>query len=330
MKIIQEQLLFDCLEAFEAGESVESLVEKHPHAAAEIEAFLAVAVHLQQMDLQPNPAAKERSQQAFLTQAAQMKTRQRQDAFTWQRLRRFLLPLASLATVLILFAVTSIFASATALPGDVLYNTKLGLESFRLNQAADATAVFTLRSQMDQERVREVKAILRTSQTVDVSFEGRINTKQGSNWIIAGTPVTVNEQTQIEGNTDFGALVLVNGRIQDGQLFASSIVVIEEVPTPPTVTQTPTQDPPTPTAVPETPTSAPPTPVPDPTGTPPVDNENDNDGDDNSNDNAGMTTATTTAAMTTATTTAANDNGNDNDGDDNGNDNDAGQRQRRQ
>ncbi len=237
MKIVEEQLLFACLEQFEAGVTLETLLAQHPHAAAEIEKFLAVFVHLQQLPVQPGLAAKRQSQKLFLQQAAQLRAEGRQARFTWSNLRRSLLPLASLATFVVLFGFTLLFASAAAVPGDALYGAKLLLEAYRLEQAGDATAVFTLRHQLNEERVREVKAVLRTDQTAELSFEGRLNTRQGRNWIIAGVPVDVSEQTEVQGYAAVGALVLVNGRTANGHFYASRIVVLEDGPT--TATATP-------------------------------------------------------------------------------------------
>ena len=228
MKIVEEQLLFECLEQFEAGVPLATLLAQHPHAATEIEKFLAVFVHLQQLPLQPNLAAKRQSQKLFLQQAAQLRAEARQSRFSWRSVQRTLLPLAALATFVVLFGFTLLFASASAVPGDALYGAKLLVEFYQLEQAGDATAVFSLNRQLNEERVREVKALLRTNQTAELSFEGRLNTRQGSNWIIAGVPVAVSDQTQVEGYAVIGALVLVNGRTANGHFYASRIVVLED------------------------------------------------------------------------------------------------------
>ncbi|MBK8905262.1 MAG: hypothetical protein IPM53_29035 [Anaerolineaceae bacterium] len=240
MKIVEEKLLFECLEQFEAGVPVETLLAKHPQAAVEIEKFLTVVVQLQQLRLQPSLAAKRQSQKVFLQQAEQLRAAARQARFSWRGLRQTLLPLASLALFVVLFGFTLLFSAASAVPGDMLYEAKLWVESYQLEQAGDATAVFTLRRQMNDERVREVKAILRTNQTAALAFEGHINTRQGSNWIIAGVPVAVNDQTQVEGFAAIGALVLVNGRAENGHFYASHIVVLEDGPATATVTPTAT------------------------------------------------------------------------------------------
>lgn len=241
MKIVEEQLLFECLEQFEAGVPLETLLAQHPHAAAEIEKFLTVFGQLQQLRLQPSLAAKRQSQKVFLARAEALRAEARQARLSWRGLRRTLLPLASLAMFAVLFSVTLLFASASAVPGDLLYDAKLWVESYRLEQAGSATAVFSLRSQMNDERVREVKAVLRTEETAELAFEGRINTKQGSNWIIAGVPVAVSDQTQVDGYAAIGVLVLVNGRTANGHFYASHIVVLEDGPA--TATATPSQTP---------------------------------------------------------------------------------------
>ncbi|MCA9953425.1 MAG: hypothetical protein KC434_01805 [Anaerolineales bacterium] len=363
MKIVEEQLLFECLEQFEAGVPVETLVARYPHAAGEIEKFLATAVQLQQLRLQPSLAAKRQSQKLFLQRAEQMRAEARQARLSWRGLRRTLLPLASLAMFAVLFSVTLLFASASAVPGDLLYDAKLMVEAYRLEQAGSATAVFTLRSQMNDERVREAKAILRTDETAELSFEGRINTKQGRNWIIAGVPVAVSDQTQIDGYAGVGALVAVNGRAANGHFYASRIVVLEDGPATATSTSTVTSIPTettTGTAMPTVTTTA--SALPTLTSTPTTSATPDASGTPGTmgTPTATLTStptrvpptatapATATAAPPTATATAApptatpqpttvvnDDNGNDNNndnsggggnnnGNDNGNSNDAG------
>ncbi|MAT98402.1 MAG: hypothetical protein CL608_14760 [Anaerolineaceae bacterium] len=359
MKIVQEQILFDCLEQFEAGASVEELVTKYPHAAAEIEKFLAVAAHLQQLNLQPGLAAKRQSEKLFLQRAAQLRNTERQAWFSWRSLRRTLLPVASLAMVTVLFTVTLLFASTAALPGDLLYDAKRWVESYQLEQAGDATAVFNLDTQLNEERIREVKAILRTDEVAEVSFEGRINTKQDRNWIIGGVPVKVNDETQVDRYAGVGAVVLVNGRTQNGHLYASRITVLADGPatatpspsatTSPTPTTTMTATPTTsatgtamatPTATTtttptvsatatatSTPTEMPPTATatavpPTPTSEPTsVPTAVVNNDDDNDND-GGSGSNDNEGDDNSNDNGGSNDNGNDNSDDDNGNDND--------
>lgn len=227
MKIVHEQILFDCLEQFEAGVSVEALMAKYPHAAAEIEKFLAVAAQLQRVQVQPRLAAQQQSQKLFLQQAAEMRAAGRRGWFSWRGVQRTLLPLASLAMVTLLLGATLLFASTVALPGDLLYDTKRWVETVQVQQATDATAVFSLKSQQNDERIRETQSLLRTNETAVVSFEGQLNTKQGSNWVIGGIAVQVTAQTQVEPGAEVGALLWVNGRTQDGQLLASQITVLQ-------------------------------------------------------------------------------------------------------
>ncbi|MCB8948619.1 MAG: hypothetical protein H6653_11440 [Ardenticatenaceae bacterium] len=330
MKIVQEQILFDCLEQFEAGSSIEALQAKYPHAAEEIARFLTVAAHLQQVRVQPTVAAKKQSQKLFLQQAAQMRAAQRQAWFTWPSLRRTLLPLASLAMVTLLLGASFLFASASAVPGSLLYDTKRWVETLQLEQAGDATAVFNLQAQQNEERIREVKSLLRTDETAVVTFEGRINTKQDGNWIIAGISVHVSERTEVERGAETGALVSVDGRIQNGHLYANRIAVLAEAPATSTPSATVTAEPTatftataTGTAMPTTTQTTTPTVTKTQTATPTV------------SMTATSTPAptqelvtptavppTVTVAPTVQPTAVANDdNDNDNDAADNGNDN---------
>lgn len=350
MNEIPEAVLQECLDYMERGESVEQIITRFPETGAALRPFLETAVQLAALAPQPSLAAKQQSQKAFLAHAQSLQvTPVRPSA--WYRLRQVLLPLASLALVLILFSAAAVSVSASAIPGDALYPVKRLVESVRLNRTENPAAAAELLDAFGQERVREVQTLLRTGRSADVSFDGIVTAMQPTEWSVADIKVTLNDSTVLSSPMQVGDLVRVNGRTDSSILTATSIELLsgssatpEPTPMPTavptteptaTATLTPTLEPtekpsvvptavptatltktpePTATLVPTLPPTATPSPV--PTQPPSNDNDNDNDndnsGDDDSNTNDG------------ANTNNGNDNDNDDDDDDdsgNGNDN---------
>jgi len=336
MNNVPETVLQDCLDFMEQGESIEQILARYPELESELRPFLETAAQLTNLAPQPSLAAKQQSQQAFLAHAAGLKTTPIQPS-PWYRLRQLLLPLVSLAVVLILFVTTAVSVSTSAIPGDALYSVKRLVENVRLNQASNPETAMALIEQYRQERIREVQALLRTGRSAEVMFEGEIEAIQPEEWTVATINVLLVADTSIGGGKpQVGETARVNGRTENSMLIASLIEVLtgsaatpEPEPTPeprqtiaPTITATatatataePTEEPtvePTPTqtatATPQpTATITPlPTATPSPMPTAPPANDNDDDENDNSgNDNDG----------------GSNDNENDN-GDENHNDN---------
>ena len=147
-------------------------------------------------------------------------------------LRRILMPVASLAVVLIFLTVGLISVSASALPGDGLYNVKRTFEAFRLQVASDPEQILELSEQARQERLREIEALLRAGQAADVMFEGEIESIDDEAWIIAGLAVQLDKTTIIEGTPQVGELAMVNGRTVDGLLLAGKIIILTGAPEP--------------------------------------------------------------------------------------------------
>ncbi len=338
MNDVPEAVLHDCLDFMEQGESIEQILGRYPELAETLRPFLETAVQLTTLAPQPSLVAKQQSQRAFLAHAEGLKTTPIQPS-PWYRLRQLLLPLVSLAVVLILFVTTAVSVSASAIPGDALYSVKRLVETIRLNQTSNSETAMALMEQYRQERIREVEALLRTGRSAEVTFEGEIIMIQPEEWTVATINVLLTAETNIGGKPQLGEIARVNGRTENSLLVASRIEVLTgsaatpETEPPPeptqviaptattTATATATQEPTTepteePTVKPtstQTTTATPQptatiTPSPTPTATPsPMPTSppaNDNDGNDNDNDGN------------------SNDNDNDNDDDDDSNDND--------
>ena len=325
-----ERILGEALDLLEQGIGVEAIVARYPAHAAELRPFLLTATQLARLATQPSLTAEQRSKRAFLAAAATPAVHR---APAGSRLARLFAPALAVLLLFLLGGTALVGASAAAVPGSTLYETKRLVESLRLGLAADPERAAVLRERFRQERLAEVEQLLADGRAADVTFVGTLLSTDGPRWTVDGLPVDVAEAV-VEGTPRVGALVEITGRIVDRAVRATRVVVLsgglpEATPLPPTppaaeetydagaaeaVTVTPT---PTATLTPP-PTSASTAPAAatapataaatlPPSATP---------GDDNANDND---------APALPSATPADDNGNDNDdnsNDDNGNNND--------
>ncbi|RMG99220.1 MAG: hypothetical protein D6706_05820, partial [Chloroflexi bacterium] len=178
-----ELKLIECLEALEAGASLDEVLRRYPEEAEELRPLLETAVSLDNLNLQPSLAAQTKSRETFLAHAAALKenkTRRRRSPFLFG-LRRLVMPLATFI-VLIFFGVGLIAASAPAVPGDALYGTKRLVENIQLGLTTDPTIRATLSAEFNQERIQEIETLLARGSSADVSFEGPIEKIEPDYW----------------------------------------------------------------------------------------------------------------------------------------------------
>ena len=135
MKLIPEELYVACLDALESGESAAEILARHPDFADELRPFLATAVRLSQLPVQPTLAARLASQQQFLRQAAVLRTaaQSRQNRQCWYRL---LAPVVSLVFLLIVGG-SLVMASDGAQPGAILFGVRQWVEAIRFTPTAE-------------------------------------------------------------------------------------------------------------------------------------------------------------------------------------------------
>ena len=115
-------------------------------------------------------------------------------------------------------------ASASSLPGDVLYDLKLGLEQTRVFFTFDPEARQDLMLAIEEERLAEVEILLAAGRQEEVEFGGVIEQKFESIWIIKGISVQVDPVTELDGDLEIGSEVDVFAiTMEDGSLQASDI-----------------------------------------------------------------------------------------------------------
>jgi len=115
-------------------------------------------------------------------------------------------------------------ASASSLPGDPLYDLKLGLEQTQVFFTFDPEAKQELALEIEQERLSEVELLLAAGRQEEVEFGGIIEQKSESIWIIKGISVQIGPVTELKGDLEIGSEVDVAATtLEDGTLQASDI-----------------------------------------------------------------------------------------------------------
>ncbi len=272
----REDVLEETLERIGKGTSLEEAAAAHPELAP-----LLYVARLLEETRPPAPSlrAELASQTAFLRRAAELRASRR--PWIW-RLSGWLryAPAGGLIAALLLIAGTLHAMAQSSLPGDPLYGLKRMEEQIWLALTLDPVEQRLVEEALAARRWAEYRALAQRRGAGTVTWEGRIESIEGSTWRIGGIPVAILPGTEIIGPVAPGQPARVAAFLgPGGQLVAARIQAAPETPTP-APTETP---PPSPTRVPRaTPApspSAPPAPMetpppatatvaPTPTGTP--------------------------------------------------------------
>ncbi|MBI4328400.1 MAG: hypothetical protein HY685_00875 [Chloroflexi bacterium] len=167
-----EDILDECLDRLQAGESVEACLARYPAEAAELEPLLRTASTLTMARLQPRPEFRQTAKYRF--QGAVRLERERRAARAgWANVLS--LPwvrtwIGAAAAVLVLFVLGSgtMIASADSLPDQPLYPVKRFVERAQLALAPSETERADLHLRLADLRVREIAAMVRTGKASEV------------------------------------------------------------------------------------------------------------------------------------------------------------------
>lgn len=234
-----EAKLIECFDALDQGKPIQQILDSYPADANRLRPLLETAAQLSSFSLQPSLAAQAKSRSAFLEQAATLKDARHSRPAFFFGLRKVLIPMMAVIVVL-LFGSGLLLASASAVPGDTLYGAKQVIEGFQLDLAADSEAKSRLAEQFNQERIREIQALLKAGGDAEVTFSGLIERIQPEFWQIAGIEVQLSSESEIDGPAAVGASALVKGRVFAGKLTAQTITISADTSDSLTVTPIPT------------------------------------------------------------------------------------------
>jgi len=209
----------------EQGVDIEVALAEFPELAEELRPLLESAVDVNVLAV-PSASADvvRRGRTRLLQHAAQIR-----DAVPAPRasLFNFRLATAALTLMLVFFVggTSLVRASNSALPGDGLYAVKRGWENTRFLFADDDETI-RLEAEYEDERREEVQKLLDYSRVARVQFEGLVTLLDRGKWEVAGEPVIVSEQTDLDGNIRIGSDVIVSGRTEsEGIVFADKITL---------------------------------------------------------------------------------------------------------
>jgi hypothetical protein len=218
-----EQVLLEALDLLEAGHSMEAVLQQYPAEADELRPYLLTVQQLVELAPQPQAAAQQASQQAFLATAKQP-TSQSQPAARRTNLWGWLLrPVLALLALAFLGTSVVVAASGQAIPGDTLYSVKRLVEESRLALSPDPDQ---LRDTLREERLREVQRLLALDRQGTVTFTGTLELITADQWTVAGVTVVILPETVVEGDALTGRAVEVTGQTGSGVIIAERIVVI--------------------------------------------------------------------------------------------------------
>ncbi len=210
---------------FEHEAELENILAEFPDHADELRPLLEAALNAEKIapEVVPDDLAR-RGRTRLLQQAAQMRNATPTTRGSFLSLR---FATVALGLILVFFVSGTglVQASASALPGDGLYPVKIGWEQAHF-WFADSAKVASLQVKYEEERREEVNTLLGYRRMAAVQFEGVIFSQNGSMWNVAGVPVNVSDDTDVEASIGVGSDVIVSGETQlDGVVLAKKIVL---------------------------------------------------------------------------------------------------------
>ncbi|MBM3152662.1 MAG: hypothetical protein FJZ96_10770 [Chloroflexi bacterium] len=228
MNAVLSSALQDGLQALDGGMSLEECLARHPGLADQLRPLLETAQVARSVGSLPVPGnAATRGRARTLAHAARLRQANR----PLPRLGGTGRVVAASLAALVFLALTGnglIAASANALPGDPLYAIKRTVEDVRLGLAGDPQTEEKIEQEISTQRLEETEILLSEQRVEDVEFKGLVNEQLPDGWLVAGIPVRVTEETEVEGMISIGMLVEVDGQTQpDGSVLAERIRVLE-------------------------------------------------------------------------------------------------------
>ena len=205
-----------CLQDIEQGGDLEAVLFRYPDLADELRPILEASAGAKSMAV-PAPSSEvvRRNRAKLLQHAAQMReSNVKPSQRIWfASLRRIAVSLAVVA-VLFVSGTSLVGASSTTLPGDNLYPVKRTWEGLRLFFAFNPLERETLELEHENERLHELKELLKEGRSEEVDFNGLVTSQGGNEWVVAGVRVLISDQTERDPGITIGSPVDVKGITQ--------------------------------------------------------------------------------------------------------------------
>ncbi len=221
--------LENCLRALEKDETLDSALKRYPFLAERLRPLLESAQAARKVHQLPVPQnAQTRGRARVLSAAAQLRegrSPRRRTGFAWRVAVATLVAIAFIAVG----GNDLLTASASSLPGDILYPLKRTVEDTRLTFSSDPAQRQQLQEEFKQRRVQETETLIAEGRIESVEFDGLVTVKTPDGWLIGGVSVIVTPQTHINGTISIGMEVEVIGETQaNGNVRALNLKVNDE------------------------------------------------------------------------------------------------------
>lgn len=225
MDEVREDLIIMALDELEQGHDIEAILDRHPREAGVLRPILETAAGLAADRPHPAREAREASRSRFLAEGQRMRSaaeRRRQ----LPRWRRMAYAVASFALFLFLMGIVVTPLATEAIPGDILYPVKRGMEQGQLWLAAPDERD-ALRSDFERERNREVYRMLEVGRDGQAGYVGVLSAMDDNVWEIGRITAQITADSEITGTPEVGARVEAHCLVQDGTVYVESLTVLE-------------------------------------------------------------------------------------------------------
>ncbi len=239
-----------CIEILNAGGSVEDCLQQIGDITPEMRDMLGISKDLMYLgEIQVSSEQMKHNLSAFLTKAASLHSQVEKDTHNHKstsfgmRVRALmqgktsLTPFVSkmalvlgITALLIILSGGLVITSAKSLPGDSLYPVKRAVEDLTVYLVPSREVRHEYEVNYSQQRVVEVNRLIVLHRIQTISFEGILQDKSSSNWIVSGIPVTIQADTTFVGERNgfdpfkVGSLVEVEGSTNfEGGVTATEI-----------------------------------------------------------------------------------------------------------
>jgi len=247
-------ILEDCLSRIDRGETLHDILDSYPKLEGRLEPLVQAALTgRRQPKPVPSSGAIRIGKNTMLAELPALKQKdsikkketilvsnrkpvQWLEQFSDQILRRTgpgLKPVYRLVIVgvflLLIGSAYTINASASSLPGDRLYDLKLGLEKVQMVLVFNPESRKELAQKFEEKRRSEVEQILEEGRVQQVAFLGTIEKMDFSIRSISGVPVKLGPEVEVKGDIEEGTEVVVEAVTQeDGPVLATEISGADE------------------------------------------------------------------------------------------------------
>lgn len=218
-----------CLQDIEQGADIDTVLFRYPDLADELRPILEASRNASSLAVPvPSVEVVRRNRARVLQRAAQMRESRRSSRRIWLvSLRRVVVTLA-VVTILFVSGTGLVRAASTTVPGDQLYPVKRTWEDVLVLFAFNSQQRDALEVEHENERIQELQEVFAEKRSVEVEFAGRVTSQNGTSWMIAGVPVVISAQTEIQGQgIVVGSAVQIKGHTQaDGSVVAEKVELL--------------------------------------------------------------------------------------------------------